>query len=69
MNRSLKLIVVTALLASAVTMVVFQWELVPGFSRREQAEVILAAPPAGQPAPSSDEQTNIRVYERVSPES
>ena len=58
---------VTALLASAVTMIVLRWELVPGFSRREQAEVILAAPPAGQPTPSSDEQTNIKVYEQVSP--
>lgn len=67
MNRSFRLIVITALLASAVTMVVFRWELVPGFGRREQAEVILAAPPAGQPVPSSDEQTNIKVYEKVSP--
>jgi len=67
MNRSFRLIIITALLASAVTMVVIRWELVPGFSRREQSEVILAAPPVGQPAPSSDEQTNIKVYEEVSP--
>lgn len=66
-HRPIKLLFITALLSSAATILALRWDLVPGYSRREVHEPILAASPAGQPALSSDEQINVKVYNDVSP--
>ncbi len=69
--RSLRLrsILITALIASAATAVVLRWVLVPrDWQRRAPAPLSsLAAAPATQLALSPDEETNIRVYNKVSP--
>ncbi len=63
----IRLILITALLSSAVTIIALRWDLVPGYSRREVSEPILAAMPTGQVQLSSDEEVNINVYNEVSP--
>ncbi len=68
-RHPLRIAVITALLTFAVTVVALRWDLVPGYSRRGSpgAEAALAAAPKGQPPASPEEETNIRVYDSVSP--
>jgi putative serine protease PepD len=67
---SFRTIFMTALMSAVVTLLLLRWDLIPGYDRRGPAaetRVEGAAPPAGQPALSPDEDTNIRVYNTVSP--
>lgn len=70
MNRHpFRIVVVTALLTFAVTVIALRWDLVPEYRRRgsPRSEAAQAAPPKGQPPLSSEEEINIRVYSKVSP--
>ncbi|HYK87417.1 MAG TPA: trypsin-like peptidase domain-containing protein [Acidobacteriota bacterium] len=70
MNRHpFRIVVITALLTFAATIVALRWDVVPGYSRRGRSgsEAALAAAPKGQPPLSPEEETNIRVYGRASP--
>ena len=58
---------IAALLASAATFIGLRWNWIPGHTARETPAPALAAVPAEQPALSTDEETNIRVYSSVSP--
>jgi putative serine protease PepD len=68
--KHLRTVFITALFTATILVAVFRWDLIP-WSGREPAnpttESALAAPPAGQPSLSPDEDTNIRVYNKVSP--
>jgi putative serine protease PepD len=68
-HHPVRLFIIAVLLSSAATIMALRWDLVPGYSRREEAAAIaaLASAPTGQPALSSDEETNVRVYNQVSP--
>lgn len=66
-NLPIRLILIVALLSSAVTMAVLRWDLIPGISNWNSHNPAFAFSPAGQVALSSDEETNIRVYGQVSP--
>jgi S1-C subfamily serine protease len=66
-NSPIRLILIVALLSSAVTMIVFRWDLIPGLSNRDSYNPAFAFSSSGQVALSSDEETNIRVYGQVSP--
>ena len=68
--KSFRLILITAILSSAVTFVLFRWDLRSSAGKRDAAQrpaAALASPPAGQPALTAEEETNIRVYNKVSP--
>ncbi len=70
MKSSFRLIVLTALISSAVTIVLFRWDLRSSMEKRKAGQrpaSALASPPAGQPPLSTEEETNIRVYNKVSP--
>lgn len=70
MNRhTFRVVLVTALLTFAVTIIALRWDLIPGYSRRGSSgsKAALAAAPKGQPPLSPEEETNIRVYDKVSP--
>jgi len=58
---------IAVLLSIAATVVALRWDVVPGLSRKEVPEPAFASAPAGQPALSADEETNVRVYKLVSP--
>jgi putative serine protease PepD len=63
-------ITVTALLASALTIVLLRWGVVPDYAPTavpEPPPASVAAAPATQPALSADEQVNIDVYNKISP--
>ena len=63
-------VLLTAIVSSAVTIAIFRWSLLPDFPPLPSApktEAALASAPPGQPAPSPDEEANIRVYGKVSP--
>jgi S1-C subfamily serine protease len=66
-NHPVRLVIIAALLSSAVTIMALRWDLLPGYRRDERANPAFAFAPAGQPPLSSEEQTNVRVYEQVSP--
>jgi S1-C subfamily serine protease len=55
------------LLSSSATIIALRWDLIPGYIRKEAPEPAFASAPAGQPPLSSDEETNVSVYKRVSP--
>jgi putative serine protease PepD len=61
------LFIIAALLSSAATFIGLRWNWIPGHTARETPAPALAAVPAEQPALSTDEETNIRVYSSVSP--
>ncbi len=66
----IRLILITVLLTSAVTIVLFRWDLIPVRGRGPdsgQVASAIAAAPGGQPPLGSDEEVNIRVYNKVSP--
>jgi S1-C subfamily serine protease len=69
-THSFRTIFMTALMSAVVTLLLLRWDLIPGFGGGGQAaetRVEGASPPAGQPPLSPDEDTNIRVYNTVSP--
>jgi S1-C subfamily serine protease len=71
MNRHpFRIIVSTALITFAVTIIALRWGLVPEYGRRgglDSEAVRAAAVPKGQPPLSPDEEINTRVYRKVSP--
>jgi S1-C subfamily serine protease len=67
MKHPVRLVLIAVLLSSSATIMALRWDLIPGYGPKETGRPALAAATAGQPALSSDEETNIRVYERVSP--
>ena len=67
MKHPVRLLILTVLLSSSVTILALRLNLIPGFEPRESAQPVLASVPAGQPPLSGDEETNIRVYQQVSP--
>jgi S1-C subfamily serine protease len=67
MKHPIRLLIIVALLSSAVTVMALRWDLIPGYSRKEAPEPALASAPTGLPPLSSDEEINVRVYKMVSP--
>jgi S1-C subfamily serine protease len=65
-NHPVRLIVIVALLSSAATLVALRWDLLPVYNRQEATNPTFAFSPPSQPPLSSDEQTNVHVYEKVS---
>jgi S1-C subfamily serine protease len=67
-RHSLRTVLITALLASAATIVALKWDLLPGYGKRELSSApIFAADPPKAPELTPDEQTNVQVYDKVSP--
>jgi S1-C subfamily serine protease len=66
-NHSVRLAIIVALASVAATIMALRWDLIPGFRRNETPNPALAFTPGGQPPLSGEEQTNVRVYEQVSP--
>jgi S1-C subfamily serine protease len=66
-HSPLRLIVIVALLSSAMTMVAFRMNFFPGSGRPDTHNPAFAFAPPGQHIISSDEETNINVYNQVSP--
>jgi S1-C subfamily serine protease len=67
-DHPVRLLIIAALLSSAATIVALRWDMIPEYSRKESARpAFVAASSAGQPALSSDEETNVKVYSQVSP--
>jgi putative serine protease PepD len=71
MKHSLfRTVFLTAVVTSAVTIAVFRWGLLPDLPSpppASKAEAAFAGASAAQPTLSPDEETNIRVYNKVSP--
>jgi S1-C subfamily serine protease len=68
--KHFRIVAITALLASAATIVVLRWDVLPDHRQAEivsKAEVALASTGKGQPPLSSEEETNVQVYKKVSP--
>jgi S1-C subfamily serine protease len=66
-HHPVRLFIIAVLLSSAATIIALRWDLIPGYRRAEASRPAFAFAPAGQPALSADEETNISVYDRVSP--
>src|SRR5262245_41487824 len=69
-THSFRTIFMTALVSAVITLLLLRWDLIPAYDRRGRAaetRVEGASPPTGQPPLSPDEDTNIRVYNTVSP--
>jgi putative serine protease PepD len=68
--RPFRIVLITAFLTFTLTVVLLRWNLVPTRARYQspvQPDSAIAAAPVGQPLLSSDEEVNIRVYNKVSP--
>jgi len=66
-QHRVRLLIIAVLLSSSATIIALRWDLIPGFSKKEVPAPAFASAPAGQPALSSEEETNVRVYKMVSP--
>ncbi len=57
------------MIAAAGTLLLMRLDVIPQFAGRqsERLESAIAAAPGGQPALSSDEEVNVRVYNKISP--
>jgi len=65
-----RIILLTAFLTCAVTVILLRWDVLPVRGRgaaSRQVESAIASTQGGQPPLSSDEETNIKVYSKVSP--
>jgi S1-C subfamily serine protease len=68
MKHPVRLLIIAVLLSSSATIMALRWDLIPGLRQKEAAlKPAFAFSPAGQTAMSGEEQTNIRVYDQVSP--
>jgi S1-C subfamily serine protease len=67
MKHPARIIVITILLSSAATIMALKWGFVPEYTQKEAPRPALAAALPGPPSFSGEEETNIRVYARVSP--
>ncbi|MBN1571218.1 MAG: trypsin-like peptidase domain-containing protein [Acidobacteria bacterium] len=66
-KHPIRLLVIVALLSSAITFMALQWDLIPGYNRKEAPEPAFASGPEVQPPLTGDEEINVRVYKKVSP--
>jgi putative serine protease PepD len=66
-HHPVRIFIIGALLSSALTIAALRWDLFPGYSQSEARKPAFAFAPSQQPQISPDEETNISVYERVSP--
>ena len=66
-NHPVRLVVVTALLAIAATLITLRWDLIPGIRIQDDTRKAFAFAPSGPTTFSADEEINVRVYENVSP--
>ena len=66
-NHPVHLVVITALLAVAATLTALRWDMVPGFHEEDAYRKAFAFGPSGSLVLSNEEETNVRVYEQVSP--
>lgn len=66
-HHPVKIFLVAALLSSAATIAALRWDLLPGHRLAETSAPAFAFAPAEQPILSGDEETNISVYDKVSP--
>ena len=66
-NHPIHLVIITALLAAAATLTALQWNIIPGIRVQNTDRKAFAFGPAGPLTLSSEEETNVRVYEQVSP--
>jgi len=66
-KHPIRTILITVLLTSAFTIIALQWDLFPGYKKRESSKPIFAADPPRQPELTTGEQINVRVYEKESP--
>jgi putative serine protease PepD len=67
MKHPVRIVIIAVLLSISATIIALRWDLLPGYGRNEGAQPAFAFAPAGQIHLSSDEETNVRVYEQVSP--
>jgi len=66
-HHPIRIFIIAALLSSAATLVALRWDLIPGYRKAETSVPAFAFSPPQQPVLSGDEETNIGVYDRVSP--
>jgi S1-C subfamily serine protease len=66
-NHPVRLVIIAVFLSSAATIMALRWDLLPGYNKSAGSNPTFAFAPAGQPPLTSEEQTNVRVYEQVSP--
>ena len=67
MKHPLRLVFISVLLSSSATVMALRWDLLPGFKSKEAPVPAFASMAAERLTMSSDEETNVRVYEQVSP--
>ena len=66
-RHTFRTILITALLASAATIVALRWGILPGYEEKVASRPTFAADPPGPPVLTPDEEINVRVYEEISP--
>ncbi len=66
-HHPVRLVIITVLLSGAATLIALRWNLVPGTRLQQDPEPVFASAPAEQVSLSGEEETNIRVYNLVSP--
>jgi S1-C subfamily serine protease len=66
-HHPVKIFIIAALLSSAATIAALRWDLLSGNRPPEPSTPAFAFSPAGQAVLTSEEETNISVYEKVSP--
>ncbi len=69
-HHPIRTVLLTAIVSCVVTLLLLRWDVIPFYSRRGPVEPIVSAVasgPGSQPALSPEEETNVRVYRKVSP--
>jgi S1-C subfamily serine protease len=66
-HHPVRIFIIASLLSSAITIAALRWDLIPGHRSTEPAGPTFAFAPAEQPLLTADEETNISVYDRISP--
>lgn len=67
MKHPIRLVIIAVLLSSSATIMALRWDMIPGYGPKEGGNPAFAFAPAAGSTLSSDEETNIRVYNQVSP--
>lgn len=69
-NHPVRTILLTIVVSCAVTLMLLRWDVIPFYARRGPMQPIVSAvasSPGSQPALTPEEDTNVRVYKKVSP--
>jgi len=66
-NRAFRIIVITALISCAATVILLRWDMIPAASNLTDSTPVVAAAPESSAKMSSDEEINVRVYNDASP--